>query len=204
MEVEFDLIKGGIIERKQKEDPAPAPVRSASNIEENPFDFMDETGSANAGYFIAGCLVLFTLVFGHWFGHVFGLIAAMILTAAAHNTRGIWLLRKKYVFVAKLTQPVFITSRYPGDDTVYHRRTIAEALIRSAWVDNKYAPVPPVYALYSGDEGETAEEWEERKQAFKVEQTKAYHMTIKSRNEGYYYRFILGQKDYPWEEVEQR
>lgn len=201
---EFDLVSGNTREIPREKQPEIPRNFAGENIPENPFDILDENADENRGVFLVSSMVIFTLIFGHLLTLIIGLGIALFATIIVWQLRQIQQQKKKYKFVAKLKSPVFITSRFSGDKTVYSRRMIAEALISSAWPNNKYMPVPPVYDLYRGDEGEDELEWLERKSLFKVEQTKVYHADIKKRNQGYYYRFILEQKDYPWQEEPQR
>jgi hypothetical protein len=204
MQIEFDIVSGNSREIPSEKQPEIHQHFPGENIPENPFDILDEKADEKASVFIGGCLVIFALIFGHLMTLIIGFIAAIFATVAMWQVRNIQQQNKKYKFVASLKSPIFITSRWYGDNTVYRRRVIAEALIASAWPKSKYMPTPPVFDLYRGDEGESDIEWLERKNKIKVEKTKEYHAWIKSGNPGYYYRFILDQKDYPWQEEPQK
>lgn len=204
MQIEFDIVSGNSREIPREKQPEIHQHFPGENIPENPFDILDEKADEKASVFIGGCLVIFALIFGHLMTPIIGFIAAIFATVAMWQVRNIRRENQKRKFVASLKSPVFITSRFPGDKTVYRRRVIAEALIASAWPQNKYVPIPPIYDLYRGEGGESDIEWLERKNKIKVEMVKEYHTRIASINHGYYRHFILEQTDYPWQEEPQK
>lgn len=196
MEVEFNLVKD------EKRDFST--VKLLDNIPENPFEKIDEKRSQFSGYFLVINTLVWTAIFS-WklpppLALVFaGIIDLIILRFSAMRRR-----YKLFQSIADYTEPVFITALYPGDKTIYTRANKAEDLIANAWENNPYIPVPPVYPIYERDEGISEEEYKVRKLEIKRDKVKEYHLRVKTANPGYYYRFILGQEDYPWEPTAQK